>query len=182
MVLVGLKCVSQSVKYGLLPWPTAEKLPFLKGKVYPKMNILSLTLLNLMSFQYFLRIWNTKMMKIFFLMKSGSFLSLHWPLQLPCWCFEKVNKDIIQLIHMNWVVQNFLKKNFFCLHIAKHWSAKQKLNWTCLIHENKPHWFLLKFKLLCDTQEWIGSHTSSEHAWASIYHNWCVSWRTFICD
>jgi len=59
MVLVGLKCVSQSVKYGLLPWPTAEKLPFLEGKVYPKINILSLTLLNLMSFQYFLRIWNT---------------------------------------------------------------------------------------------------------------------------
>jgi len=28
----------------------------------------------------------------------------------------------------------------------------------------------------------IGSCRSSEHAWVSIYHNWCVRWWMFICQ
>jgi len=42
---------------------------------------------------------------------------------------------------------------------------------------------MLETVVLLDTffiMKKIGSHTSSEHVWASVYLNWCVGWSLYV--
>jgi len=55
--------------------------------------------------------------------------------------------------------------------ISRH---NQKLNWTCLMRKNKPHWFLLKLKFVLRIMR-----MKLIDAWAYIYHKWYASWWMF---